>query len=378
MATPRVEVVVTTINDGSFLETYAQAIRAENAQDHAALVVIPDLKSPPELYARCREMNALGIRVECPTVPEQDAFLTRLGGIQRLIPYNSDNRRNAGYLMALERGADIVVSVDDDNLPRADSGFFQHHEQVGQVASEEAVNSSDGWYNICDLLDVQPPTTYPRGFPYHRRHQAPQLSCRVEEGEVHVNAGLWLGHPDVDAIDCLASPVHAASFRGRSVLLGRDTWSPINSQNTAVARAAMAAYYFFKMGHPVLGQLAFERYGDIFSGYFVQACARHLGKRIRVGTPVVDHIRNSHDYMRDLGGELAGIWMLEELTDWLMEVRLQGGDYRTAYLCLADLLEDAVEGFKGQVWNDSARAYFHAMAYNMRAWVNAVAAVGAA
>ena len=372
----RVGIVVTTINDGSFLDSYVKAITAESAESTTSLFVIPDLNTPAALHEKCAEVARLGIHVECPTVPEQDAFLKRLGEIQHIIPYNSDNRRNVGYLMALQHGSDIVVSVDDDNYPRDGERFLENHMNVGRVVREEAVHASEGWFNICDLMTVDPPTTYPRGYPYSRRHQASQVKRQVEEGEVHVNAGLWLGHPDVDAINCLAAPVHASAFLGRSILLGAGTWSPINSQNTAIKREAVAAYYFFKMGHPVLGDLAIERYGDIFSGYFVQACAHHLGKRVRVGTPVVDHVRNSHNYLRDLSGELAGILMLEEVTRWLATVKLEGDTYAKAYLSLAEQLEDAVEGFKGHIWNDAARGYFHAMGYNMRAWVKAVVEVG--
>lgn len=50
--------------------------------------------------------------------------------------------------------------------------------------------------------------------------------------------GCWLGHPDIDAVSCLYSPARAKRVKGKSVLLGRNTWSPINSQNTAIARDA--------------------------------------------------------------------------------------------------------------------------------------------
>jgi hypothetical protein len=41
------------------------------------------------------------------------------------------------------------------------------------------------------------------------------------------------------------------------------------------------------MGIPI------DRDGDIFSGYFVQTCARHLGYSIRVGTPLSNHKKYS-------------------------------------------------------------------------------------
>lgn len=38
------------------------------------------------------------------------------------------------------------------------------------------------------------------------------------------------------------------------------------------------------MGYRHNGQVI-DRYADIFSGYFVQACAKHLGHAVRFGTP---------------------------------------------------------------------------------------------
>lgn len=120
------------------------------------------------------------------------------------------------------------------------------------------------------------------------------------------------------------------------------------------------------MGMPI------DRDGDIFSGYFVQACAKHLGYGIRVGTPVSNHIRNSHNYMKDLTYELACIWILEDVTRWLCEVKLQGSSYAETYLCLANMIEDQAEKFSGFIWNDATRGYFYYIAYCMREWVKAV------
>ena len=70
--------------------------------------------------------------------------------------------------------------------------------------------------------------------------------------------------------------------------------------------------------------------------------------------------------------ESACILLLEDITEWLQEVRLDGNTYIEAYLCLADLLEDAVERYSGPVWNDITRGYFHYMAYCMRTWIKAI------
>jgi hypothetical protein len=154
------------------------------------------------------------------------------------------------------------------------------------------------------------------------------------------------------------------------VLLGDRTWSPINTQNTAIHRSAIVTYYFVKMGYP-LGGAFIDRYGDIFSGYFIEACVKHLKNKIRVGEPTVEHRRNSHNYIQDASNELACIWALEDVTEWLVGAQLEGTNYADAYGSLAAGLEDAVETFSGPIWNDATRGYFHQMAYCMRKWIAA-------
>lgn len=368
----KVCLVVTTISDGSFLDVYANKLAEEEMTQDTLIIVIPDRKTAPQLFDKSKEVERRGIKILCPTLEEQDQFLHKLGGIQHIIPYDSGNRRNIGFLMALEKGCEVLISIDDDNLPRPSGDFFREHLIVTQPRVEmEAVHSGNKWFNICQLLDMQTRNIYPRGFPYRYRHQSPEIHYCAERGRVHLNVGLWLKDPDVDAITWLANPAQALSFNGTSILLGNDTWSPINTQNTAVYRDAVAAYYFIRMGYPITG-LPIDRYGDIFSGYFCQACIRHLGYRIRVGTPVVDHIRNPHNYLGDLTKEFACILLLEDITEWLQEVKLEGNTYIEAYLCLVNLLEDAVERFSGFMWNDATRGYFHYMAYCMRTWVKAI------
>ena len=365
----KLALVATTIGKGDFLYDYLKKIEEEKyPSENVAFYVIPDKKTPADVFKAAAEIGLRGIRMVCPTIEEQDHYLSRLGRIKNIIPYNSDNRRNIGYLMAVEQGAEVIISIDDDNFPSPAHDFFGEHAQVNQVVKAPSLRSSTGWFNFCDLLEVDLPTTYPRGFPYSYRHRPTSVQRQEEEGIVHLNAGLWLGHPDIDALNCLCAPAVSHSFKGESCLLDRGTWSPINTQNTAISREAMPSYYFLKMGYPILG-MPIDRYGDIFSGFFIQACVKHLGYRLRVGTPICDHRRNVHNYFKDLINEIACITILEDLTLWITEQKLEGKDYFQVFLCLAGLLEDAVEGFSGLLWNDATRGYFHYMAYCMRIWV---------
>ncbi len=372
---PRTSVVVTTIGDGAFLNDYHAAVNEAEAPDRIEFIVIPDRKSPAELYEQCREFSSRGLDVKCPTVEEQDGYLAKLG-LTNFVPYNSDNRRNIGYLMAYEHGSEVIISIDDDNFALPASNFFEEHAVVAQDSCQSLeVQSSTGWYNICDLLDVEPAHVYPRGFPYSKRHIRAEVSGMVINARVRLNAGLWLGEPDLDAMTWLISPARADKVKGNSVLLGNRAWSPINTQNTALHRDLIPTYYFAKMNYPIAGLGSIDRYGDILSGYLCQACVRHMGDAIRVGTPAVDHRRNSHNYLRDATHEMGCVWLMEDLTAWLSSLQLSGTTYSDTYLSLAAELDEAAERFTGFIWNEATRGYVHQLAWSMRRWVKACAAI---
>ncbi|MGH7178055.1 MAG: hypothetical protein ACREJC_11800, partial [Tepidisphaeraceae bacterium] len=269
-----------------------------------------------------------------------------------------------------------VISIDDDNFYRPADPFFTEHAVVAaDHVTAMCVNSSDSWFNICRLLETQPSNVYPRGFPYSRRHQASELSQTTETSRVRINAGLWLGEPDLDAMTWLVSPARSTRPRSSSVVLGDRAWSPINTQNTALHREVIVSYYFAKMGQPLPGVGSIDRYGDILSGYFAQACVRYRGDRIRVGTPLVDHRRNAHNYLRDATAEMGCVWLMEDLCPWLLNLKLQGASYSEAYLSLAGALDDAAGKFTGFIWTDALRAYVHDLAHCMRRWTGACASL---
>lgn len=370
--------VLTTINDPILLQGYFENFEHFQRLDDVEVIVIPDLKTPESAFKRCEELKRSGLKISCPTIDEQNAFLKRLGVRPSFIPFNSDNRRNIGYLMSLEHGADFVVSIDDDNYCTDGADSFGEHSIVlkDMVKSNVVHDESGDWFNICSMLEFDlGKSTYPRGFPYFARHK--DGPTKVEEGAVsiHMNAGLWLGDPDVDGITWLVNPMKGRSFKGSSFVLGKHAWSPINSQNTSMRRSVVPSYYFVKMGYPMAGT-SIDRYGDIFSGYFAQACVRHMNAAIRVGTPLTDHRRNSHNYMNDASNEWGCILVLEELLSWLPSLKLDGSNYCDQYLHLAESLQDRVEESTGGIWTPAVKAYFHQVAYHMKEWVSACRVIG--
>jgi hypothetical protein len=373
---PSCALVLTTIYPSDILTGYYENFVHHGHLDAVTVIVIGDRKTPAAVAQACEELRNRGLRVRYWSVDEQDAYLAKLGAPARFIPYDSDNRRNIGYLLALEAGADFLIGIDDDNFCLPDWDVFAEHGAVCRDDYEfDTVRVPSGWFNFCDLLRLEPAVrVYPRGFPYRFRHLDEGPEYGRGRGSIAINAGLWLSEPDLDGMSWLTAPVRAASLERDALVLAEGVWAPINSQNTALRRAAIPAYYFVKMGYKIEGA-AIDRYGDIFSGYFALACARRMGHYVRVGSPAALHRRNSHHYLRDATAELACIWMLEDLLPWLTEAKLDGATYTEAYLSLSHQLEDAAERFQGFIWTEASRGFLHQTAHHMRQWLACCARV---
>ena len=148
-----------------------------------------------------------------------------------------------------------------------------------------------------------------------------------------------------------------------SEVLAKDTWAPVNSQNTAIRRDVIPAYYFFRSG----------RFGDIYQGYLAQACAKAMGHSVRFGTPAVTHARNDHDLLRDLQLELPDILILDGWLDWLTGRALAGGTYAGNYQYLSEKLRSHAEfGAAGA----EAKHVFHSMASQMQQWLKLIHKIG--
>lgn len=380
----KTDIVVTTIFEPGWLAGYLDNLDAHGRRNEVTLRIICDRKTPATVYAAAAAARQRGFQVDCPTLDEQQAYLQHIGVAADFIPWNTDNRRNIGFLRAWESGADVLISIDDDNYCRTDSDFVGSHHIVGTaVATDTPARVAGGapWYNICELLDMQiGAPVYARGYPYAARVVAQQARAADNAGglagrTVAINAGLWLDDPDVDALTRLALGPRARAAAPGAVLLAPETWSPINTQNTGLMRGALPAYYYVRMGFPLQG-LRIDRFGDILSGYFVQKCAKHLGHVVRIGDPVAEHKRTPHNLFKDLYHELAGVVIVEELLPWLQTLSLSGSDYAQTYDALADALAANADRFKGFVWDEGGREFLRETASCMRAWLATIRRLG--
>lgn len=371
MKNPRIAIVVTTIFEPAFIDGYVENLRRFGKED-VEIIVIIDRKTPATVAERCRHYGLV-----CPTLDEQETFLSRFPSMAGRIPYDSDNRRNIGFLIALDCGAELMISIDDDNYCLDDVDFVGEHLAAGKTIDLASTESGDGWINICSLLHSSTSDPiFPRGFPYFaRRHERAIREARSGAARVAINVGLWLSDPDVDAMTRLVQAPRIGSAEPRSIRLGTDTWTPINTQNTAVVRDAVAAYYYVRMGFS-LGGLKIDRYGDILSGYLIQKCVKARGEAIRIGSPIADHRRTPHNLFKDLYHELAGMVILEDLLPWFVELKIGSGSYSEMFAEVAGALESRSGSMRGFVWDEGGREFLVDTAANMRAWLEAVRTIG--
>jgi hypothetical protein len=218
-------------------------------------------------------------------------------------------RRNAAFLAALEWGADIVYSWDSDNLAVSPVHFacFDGPWKMDGIQ----VTGADGWFDPGSLLI---PATPHRGIPHARRlskHASP-----ITDARIGVAAGLVIGDPDIDATTRMEvrPDIGAVHLLGQTgVVVDPHTWTVFNSQNTAVIRELIPAWF---MG-PGLG-----RHDDIFASQIVQRVMREREYHVHFGPPFTLQQRNPHDLLVDLRAEIDGMQNVSRMAELLDSIVL--------------------------------------------------------
>lgn len=374
---PKLAITLTTINDGRFLERFRPLLAAGG--DRLALVIAGDSKTPPECASRAARMAAEGFDVRYLGLDEQAEILDAAGLTQQFVPFDSDNRRNLAVLEAWRTGADVFVSLDDDNFPLNPHEFIDCYSQVGRVRRLPVAQGAGRWPNVCAMLDIrsgwtnQPIAVFARGHPHARRDGASiGLSVGPEEqATVLAHVGLWEGHPDVDAATRAAlDPVSRAMLRPSVMLAPAHARAPMSTQNIAVARALIPAWWYVRMG-PLASGRPLDRFGDMFQAYFASMVIDSIGGRFAFGLPLVRHERNPHSLLRDLAGEISGMALLEDLLAYIETVPAATSAVQ-AYRAIAEGLVDALPKGGGML-GDDARHWADQTAQSMLAWTDACA-----
>jgi hypothetical protein len=307
-------IVLTTINNPTLLEDYAKNAK-KNGYD-CNFLVVPDNKTPKEAEHTVEKIGG--------------EYIT-----SNLMGYvNDDAKRMEGIIRAIERKDEFIILLDDDNF-LGDNNCFDYFSRVGTLERFETTYSNNRWVNCCK--ELKGCNVIPRGMPYSKKNG--KHNTKREDQQIVVNAGMWLEHPDIDAIYCLSGE-HKCTGLKNEIVLGSKQFCPFNSQNTAILGETLKGYFF----PPIYEGKKFKvgRLGDIFAGIFYEVIMHHLGGSILFSKPMSKHIRNSHNYLKDLDYEVAGIIILEDLLPELENIKLESDDWGE---CLVELLE-RLEGTK--------------------------------
>lgn len=359
--------VLTTINVPDLLKEYTENFLMYNHSLEVEILVIGDLKTPHEkVESLIYQINTSGIKAEYFDIAKQETWLDKFSDFKKIVPYNSDNRRNIGYLIAVQREAEIIIAVDDDNYVDVSKDYLTSHSMVGQNTDFEAISDKSGWFNICSMIKFNPERkVYPRGYPYFKRFQDGEFFYHKRNGRIVINEGLWLQDPDIDSITRLTEDVKGVGILKEQVFLDKGTFSPINTQNTAFHRDILPCAYFVLMGGNING-LVIERYGDIWFGLFAKKIIDHMGDYVRFGDPIAIHKRNQHNLLKDLKQEFWAITFTELLSEFIEKLELTKKTYGDCYVELAEKLEKFV--LENDKFNDQSKKYFNDVIFAMKIW----------
>lgn len=300
---PTIAVSITTIHLPKIIETVEENRRL-HGHDPILYVVTGDVKTPDYVAGYCNLLDSRGDSIVFYLGLKQQAeFLGRINPELALsYPHNCIARRNIGDLWAFACGVDVIIRLDDDNYPIEEEDFIGGHLFCGATFRNipEVVHTESGWYNVCDNLHSSAGRRFfPRGFPYESRHGLGSIDRQYDVmGRVAVNAGLWLGDPDVDAIENITNPdLNVTALNAERVALGKRTWCPINTQNTAIASYLLPASFASPWA---------QRYDDIICGYVQRTLMDIVGDFCCYGIPCVEQNRNEHNLWKDLDMERMG------------------------------------------------------------------------
>jgi hypothetical protein len=274
-------IVTTTINS----PTVATLKFAEIAmRDEWTFIIVGDSKTPHGEY---RELEGkYHPYVEYLHPEEQNEMYPELSDI---IGWKTIQRRNIGFVYAYNKGADIVATVDDDNIPYDNWGTDLY------VGKEVEVDYYSPEMDVFDPLSV---TNYPnlwhRGYPIDYLQKRDRVTYLGKKKVTPlIQADLWDGDPDIDAMCRLTfKPMCKFNITGP---FASNKPSPFNSQNTFIHRDALKHYAVW----PYVGRM-----DDIWGGYHTQ---KKIGPdKLIYNRASVYQDRNVQDLITNLEKEIIG------------------------------------------------------------------------
>lgn len=244
-------------------------------------VIVGDTKTPHDEYKALENNNVIYLTPE-----EQKKLYPELS---ETIGWKSIQRRNIGFVYAYHNDADIIATVDDDNIPYDNWGDNVYVGQEIEVDLYENISSR--------YFDPISPTNHNdlwhRGYPIEDLNFKNDIEYRGKtKRKVLVQADFWDGDPDIDAI-CRLSKKPIVKFDKFEPFCSNQL-APFNSQNTFLAREVIPFYSVL----PHTGRM-----DDIWGSYILQ---KYFPKSVIYNQATVYQDRNIQDLVTNLENEVIG------------------------------------------------------------------------
>lgn len=267
-------IVTTTINS----PTEATLKFAEMSDWH--LIVVGDTKTPHEEYQSLSNVTYLS--------PEDQEKINK--PLSDAIGWKSIRRRNLGFLHAYREGAEILATVDDDNIPYENWGKELY---VGENIEVDLYQSTNDFFDPISVTEHN--DLWHRGYPLQLvPHRSPKLIGR-KVVKCMVQAAFWDGDPDIDAV-CRITKSPTVKFQEFHPFATTQL-TPFNSQNTFIHRDIIPNYLMI----PHIGRM-----DDIWGAYMLQQKFKLPDPYIVFTSATVYQARNEHDLTLDMQEEMIG------------------------------------------------------------------------
>lgn len=287
--------IITSIADQNhpILKKFAK----ESLEHNIPFIVMGDTKSPKEFHMTGCDFYGIERQKSLPF------------DLAKILPVKHYARKNLGYLIAMSKGAEIIIETDDDNIPLPD--FWNC--RTKQVNAHLLKN--EGWVNVYKYFTEG--AIWPRGFALENlQDKLPEINnpfsveCLIQQGLVDEN-------PDVDAIYRLAFPLPITFNKSANIALGKNTICPFNSQNTTWFRETFPLLY--------LPSTCSFRMTDIWRSFIAQRIAWTCGWSVLFHQSTVRQERNDHNLMDDFRDEISGYNHNAKIYKSLKELNLEEG-----------------------------------------------------
>lgn len=245
-------------------------------------IIVGDLKTPHDEYLEL-EKQFSNVKYLKPENQE-----SKYKDLSDAIGWKTIQRRNIGFVEAYNLGAEIIATVDDDNIPYDSWGTNV------LVNQEIEVDLFTPKVDVFDPLSVTKDNkVWHRGYPieYLQERHIVEYGGKTRR-KVLVQADLWDGDPDIDAIARLSlKPILKYDI---AMPYCSNKIAPFNSQNTFISREVIPYYAVL----PFVGRM-----DDIWGSYILQ---HYFPNSVVYNKASVYQQRNEQDLITNLEKEIFG------------------------------------------------------------------------